>query len=71
MTAPYALDTAPGVRCERILRPIRASACTCPRACAAAVDGADARRCRRSWPAAERGAVHAAARDGSADPAVL
>ena len=23
MTAPYAVDTAPGVRCERILRPIR------------------------------------------------
>lgn len=23
MTAPYAMDTAPGVRCERVLRPIR------------------------------------------------
>jgi len=23
MTAPYSIDTAPGVRCERILRPIR------------------------------------------------
>ncbi|MEH6422248.1 histidinol dehydrogenase [Pseudomonas sp. CGJS7] len=72
MTQPYALDTAPGVRCERILRPIRrvglyVPAGSAPLPSTALMLGVPARLagCR------EIALCTPPRRDGSADPAVL
>ena len=51
---PLSLDTMPGVRCERITRPIDAWACTCPPARRRCPPPRSCWRCRRASPAATR-----------------
>ncbi|WP_133480114.1 histidinol dehydrogenase [Cognatilysobacter segetis] len=72
MTTPYALDTAPGVRCERILRPIRRVGLYVPAGSAPLPSTA----LMLGVPAALAGCPELVLctpprRDGSVDPAVL
>ncbi|MGO1068180.1 histidinol dehydrogenase [Lysobacter sp. CA199] len=72
MTQPYALDTAPGVRCERILRPIRRVGLYVPAGSAPLPSTA----LMLGIPALLAGCREVALctpprRDGTADPAVL